>query len=148
MALHLKPELLCFQFLCSVSIKLTYFLFSLNVNAYDWSNDIVLLLNRTKIRAPHWLLQRITYLDNCVVVFYTLLLLSWRPFKLRLWPEARSSRRKSGWRSTSSVNRSMRPTTNFQAKAQSIFRPSSRRRQSSQEASHRPTFWREMRQKT
>ena len=72
MALHLKPELLCFQFLCSVSIKLTYFLFSLNVNAYDWSNDIVLLLNRTKIRAPHWLLQRITYLDNCVVVFYTL----------------------------------------------------------------------------
>ena len=72
MALHLKPELLCFQFLCSVSIKLTYFLFSLNVNAYDWSNDIVLLLSRTKIRAPHWLLQRITYLDNCVVVFYTL----------------------------------------------------------------------------
>ena len=72
MALHLKPELLCFQFLCSVSIKLTYFLFSLNVNAYDWSNDIVLLLNRTKIRAPHWLLQRITYLDNCVIVFYTL----------------------------------------------------------------------------
>ena len=35
-ALHLKPELLYFQFL-SRTVRLTYFLFYLNVNACHWS---------------------------------------------------------------------------------------------------------------